>query len=104
MQKFRTTARKNGVCLTLPPVLDLRAAKPLQEGLRKVLAKGSPVLVDAGAVERLSTPCIQLLIAAVAAATREGISLTLLHPSDAFIDAFNDLGLFAVLKQWKIEG
>ena len=82
----------------------MSAAAPLKEVLQKALAKGCPLTLDAGSVERLSTPCVQILLAAVTAMKAADVSCTLLRPSDAFIDSFNDLGLFPVLKQWTIEG
>ncbi len=104
MTKFRLTTRKGISRLNLGELLDLNAAAPLKEALQKAVAKGCPLTLDAGSVERLSTPCVQILIAAVTAIEAVGLSCTLLRPSDAFIDSFNDLGLFPVLKQWTIEG
>jgi len=50
--------------ITLGPVLDIRAASPLRDGLQKALKRGKPIVLDAAQVDRLSTPCIQVLLAA----------------------------------------
>jgi chemotaxis protein CheX len=88
--------------ITLGAVLDIRAAAPLRDALQKAVKRGKPILIDAGQVARLSTPCIQVLLAAGKdgdAAAR----MTLVQTSDAFVSAFSDLGLFANLMSWQAE-
>ena len=104
MVQFKLTTRKGTSRINLGPVLDIRAAEPLKDVLRKALSKGKPLAVDAASIERMSTPCIQILIAAAAALKEADTNFTLMSPSDAFIDSFNELGLFPVHKQWNIEG
>ena len=104
MVKFKLTTRKGTSRIDLGSVLDIRAAEPLKEVLRKALSKGKPLTLDAGSIERMSTPCIQVLIAAAAVMKQAEAVFTLARPSDAFIESFNELGLFPVLKQWDIEG
>ena len=84
--------------VTLGPVLDIRAAAPLRDGLQKALKRGKPVVLDAAQVDRLSTPCIQVLLAA----GKSG-RIQLAQASDAFVAAFSDLGLFAALMSWQAE-
>ena len=104
MVKFKLTTRKGTSRIDLGSVLDIRAAEPLKDVLRKALSKGKPLAVDVASIERMSTPCIQILIAAATSMKEADTAFTLLSPSDAFIDSFNELGLFPVLKQWSIEG
>lgn len=85
------------------PVLDIRAAAHLRDGLSKALARGKPVVIDAGQVERLSTPCVQVLLAASKSAEAAGGRLTLTQASDGFVAAFSDLGLFGNLMNWQAE-
>jgi chemotaxis protein CheX len=89
--------------ITLGPVLDIRAAVALREGLQKALKRGKPVIVDAAQVDRLSTPCIQVLLAAGKTAEGSGCRIVLAQASDAFVAAFSDLGLFANLMSWQAE-
>jgi len=49
----------------------------------------SPIRLDASAVETITTPCIQVLLAAARANDR----LTVADPSEAMVSAFRDLGL-----------
>jgi anti-anti-sigma regulatory factor len=89
--------------LTLGPVLDIRAAAALRDGLQKALKRGKPVIVDAAQVDRVSTPCIQVLLAAGKSAEGGACRIVLAQASDAFVTAFSDLGLFAKLMSWQAE-
>ncbi len=103
MKSIRTSTRR-GICrVSLGSSLDLGRAERLKQALEQALVKGSQIKVDASAVERLSTACTQILIAATVAMGKAGIPFTLLSPSEAFIESFDDLGLQPVLKQWNIE-
>lgn len=90
--------------IALPEILDLSAAEPLKAALAEAVDAGKPLTLDAGAVARLSTPCLQVLIAAERAMKAADVPFTLANPSDAFVDTFNDLGVFSHLKQWTIAG
>jgi anti-anti-sigma regulatory factor len=89
--------------ITFGPVLDIRTAGPLRDGLQKALKRGKPVVIDAAQVDRLSTPCIQVLLAASKSAEAGGGRIVLAQASDAFVAAFGDLGLFASLMSWQVE-
>ncbi len=104
MAKFKLTARKRISRIDLGSVLDIRAAEPLKNVLRKAISKGKPLTLDVGSVERMSTPCIQVLISAATVMKEAEAVFTIASPSDTFIESFNELGLFPVLKQWNIEG
>ena len=89
--------------VTLGPVLDIRAAAPLRDGLQTALKRGKPVVLDAAQVDRLSTPCIQVLLAAGKSAEAGSCRIQLAQVSDAFVAAFSDLGLFAALMSWQAD-
>jgi two-component system chemotaxis response regulator CheY len=72
----------------LPPVLDFAAAEGFQASLIEKLQAGSGLQLDASAVETLTTPCIQLLLAAA-----KSHQLRIHNASRAFDSAFSDLGL-----------
>ena len=80
--------------------LDLVAAAALKERLLEAIDQGIEVIVDASSVERLTTPCVQVLVAAARSLTERDQSLALKDPSEAFVSAFSDLGLDAVVQQW----
>jgi two-component system chemotaxis response regulator CheY len=79
---------KNGA-LMLPEILDLAAAEGFLELIRQRVNGEAPLRIDASAVETLTLPCTQIILAAMR--SRETISIA--NPSLAFIGAFEDLGL-----------
>ncbi len=83
--------------MALDPVLDLRAAAPLKEVLQQGLGRKIPLMIDAGAVTRISTACVQLLTAFALETQKAGIPLTLKNSSEAVDAAFANLGLAGVL-------
>ena len=89
--------------ITLGPVLDIRAASPLRDSLQKALKRGKPIVLDAALVDRLSTPCVQVLLAAGKSAEAAAGRIVLEQASDAFVAAFSDLGLYANLMSWQPE-
>lgn len=82
--------------LSLPPSLDLTAAASLREALLVRLEAGG-VDLDAGAVERVSTPGLQVLAAAAASARARGAAFRLRDVPAALADAIRDLGLAAAI-------
>jgi anti-anti-sigma regulatory factor len=84
----------------LPDCLDLTRAQELRDELSAALLRGTPLQIDASAVERLSTPCAQVLLAAGRAAAAGPAPLSITDPSDAFRAALADLGLQAEFSSW----
>jgi anti-anti-sigma regulatory factor len=87
----------------LQPALDMRAARQLKSDLQAVLASRGPGVIEAEAVERVSTACIQILAAFFETAKRDGIAVILLRPSPALVESLDALGLSVVRKQWNVE-
>jgi chemotaxis protein CheX len=85
----------------LPQVLDLTQAQNLRDGIAARLSEG-PLVLDASAVERMSTPCTQVLLAAGRAADLAGSPFQIFNASDVFRTALADLGLQAEFKNWMV--
>jgi chemotaxis protein CheX len=83
----------------LPQVLDFTQAQNLRDTMAALLRDGALVL-DASAVERMSTPCAQVLLAAGRAAGSAGTSFEIRDASDVFRTALADLGLQTEFKNW----
>ena len=83
--------------LALDPVLDLRSAGPLKEALQQGLGREIPLLIDAGAVTRMSTACVQVFTAFVLETQKTGVSLSLKNSSSTFDAAFENLGVAGIL-------
>ena len=79
----------NASALKLPAVLDMAAAEGLLGAMRDRLRSGSPLMLDASAVETMTLPCMQIILAA----QRSNDGIAIAQPSPAFVSAFADLGL-----------
>ena len=88
------------IVLGLPSDLDLPMAMPLTECLRKALAAGEPVEIDADSVERVSSACVQALLAATRRAAELGLELRVIAPSVALVESCAELGLGPWLSEW----
>ena len=85
----------------LPAILDITKAQELHGHMVDRLNVG-PVVVDASAVDRVSTPCIQVLLAAARSADGAGTSFRIADASEALRAALVDLGLQAEFKNWMV--
>lgn len=94
---------KKDTRISLGPVLDIRCAAQLRDGLVKAVGRGKPVVIDAGQVERMTTPCVQVLLSAGKTVEACGSRISLAQASDGFVAAFSDLGLFGSLMSWQAE-
>ena len=89
MQGTTMNGDANDTTMKLPEVLDLAAAEGFLELMRQRVSDERPLCVDASAVETLTLPCIQIILAA--RSFRGGISIQ--NPSIAFVTAVDDLGI-----------
>jgi anti-anti-sigma regulatory factor len=90
---------RGGDSVVLPAVADLTEAGPLKLCFEQALASGSGLTVDASAVQRISSPCLQVLIAGVIAfAKAGGTALVIENPSDEFRETVSVLGLMNALE------
>lgn len=90
----QTESEREANALRLPAVLDLTVAGALKEQLEAALAASSSVCVDASGVQRVTTPCLQVLVAAargVGEAGRPSIRLKALSP--AMLEVIELLGV-----------
>jgi anti-anti-sigma regulatory factor len=84
--------------MTLPAVADLTEAGPLKQRLEQALTSGIGLTVDASAVQRISSPCLQVLVAGVTSfANAGGAALTISNPSKAVRETASVLGLMNAL-------
>lgn len=86
-------AEPQAVTIALPPKVDFIEARRLHEALSGA-CEAPELVLDAGAVEQLSTAAVLVLVSYLNA--REAITppAAVLNPSGAFVDAFSELGLF----------
>ena len=87
-------AKQTKKTVALPEVIDLDAIDGIRDVLIDALEEG-PVTVQAGAVERVSTNALLLLVSAAETARRHHFDFTIEAPSAAMSAAIERLGLDA---------
>jgi anti-anti-sigma factor len=87
--------------IDLPGVVDLPVSAELRDILLDALARDSAadVVVKAQGVERLSTACVQVLLAAATGFKGAARRLEIESPSAVVTDTFGQLGLAADLQK-----
>lgn len=80
--------------VALPAIVDLDALDDVRDGLIDAVELG-PVVVDAGAVERVATNALFMLISAAETARRNSFGFSIAHASAPLQGAIDRLGLGA---------
>lgn len=86
--------------LSLPVECDMQWARAFHERLLEHAAFDQDVEIGAEAVERMTTPAVQVLVALSRALEAERSRLVVRSPSPAFLGAFSDLGLGEMAGHW----
>lgn len=84
----------------LPAQLDIRAVEQFFDRLRTIAEEADVAMIDASKVERITTPCVQIVLSLSKTLEENGGRLKLKAASDVFHNAFADLGLTHCIKQW----
>lgn len=93
MASFTTTDSENEITLALKPVMDLTVAEDLRLSFLDCLASGKAINIMANDVERITTPCLQVLLAMKNKTSELDINFSIAEMSEAFHDALKDIGL-----------
>lgn len=97
--KSATKVDKVDISLEDFPVLDISKAADLRDLLADALAKHQAISIDASAVERITSPCVQVLLSTAMLLEKNSLPFYL-NPSEAMQEAFSLLGLSTTLEQW----
>jgi anti-anti-sigma regulatory factor len=87
----------DNLTISLPSNGDGVAAEALLAELRAAGAEGRSAILTANDVDEMGTAMIQVIEAAAQSFQVQGLTLKLADPSDAFTEAYGDLGLFSAL-------
>ncbi|HEX2593832.1 MAG TPA: STAS domain-containing protein [Rhizomicrobium sp.] len=79
--------------MQLASILDLTAAAGVKHELAAMLARSNSILLDASAVQRITTPVLQVLVSAAHSAKAAGGEIRISDPSSAFTDTIRLLSL-----------
>ncbi|MFC3050818.1 STAS domain-containing protein [Kordiimonas pumila] len=103
VRKNKADARSDkNLSFSLPQVLDLLAAQGLKDKLLEFFDLEGDLLIEGSDVERISTPCIEVLVAAQKAFKNAERAFQIKNPSEYLSEAFETLGLGTDLDQWRI--
>lgn len=87
--------------LLLPASLNLANAQDWKERLIAALTLTPILNLDGSETTHVTTPGIQILLAAAQSAKSKGGKIVLINPSSALEAAFDDLGLTHTLQEWR---
>ena len=87
--------------LLLPASLNLANAQDWKERLIAALTLTPILNLDGSETTHVTTPGIQILLAAAQSAKSKGGKIVLMNPSSALEAAFDDLGLTHTLQGWR---
>ncbi|HRE21571.1 MAG TPA: STAS domain-containing protein [Rhabdaerophilum sp.] len=86
--------------LLLPADCDMQWARAFHERVLERAAFDQDIEIGAEAVERMTTPAVQVLVALSRALEAERHRLAVTSPSRAFLDGLADLGLAELAGHW----
>ncbi len=81
------------ISLTLKSIMDLTEAENLRLTFLDCLAQGKNLKIVAGEVERITTPCLQILLSLKNRAELDHIDFSIIDMPDSFKTALHDIGL-----------
>lgn len=87
--------------LQLSSIMDLLAAEGLKDRVVSILDAEEALVIDASEVSRITTPCVQIIIAASKELQTNDNDLKLVASSSVFDDAMRDLGFESFLNNWR---
>ncbi len=93
MTSYAMANSDDEISLTLKPVMDLTEAENLRLTFLDCLAKEKNLKIVAGEVERITTPCLQILLSLKNRAELDHIDLSIIDMPDSFKTALYDIGL-----------
>jgi len=99
-EAFEIKVENDKAVIKLWPILDMSAADDLLESLKQSIPVHKQLILDAGDVERVSTPCIQVLLSAAAKIEQAGGTFSIENITPNFERSMQELGLSDYLKSW----
>ncbi len=87
---------------TLPAKMDIATTSACKTLLQEALSQGQDtVVLDGSAVERVTTPGMQMLLSLARAAEDSQKKVQLMEPSAALCEALTDIGLGSMMEEWR---
>ncbi len=99
-EAFEIKAENDQVILKLLPILDMAAADDFLESLKSCVSQNKNLTLDGAEVERVSTPCIQVLLAAASKVEKAGGQFSIVNATPMFERGMRELGVLDDLNNW----
>lgn len=99
MSPLETESAGAASVFELPPVLDLSIARDLSQRLLEALSSSGRLIIDAGNVQRFTTPCLQVLTSAALPDPAGIRAVTVCNLPEAMSEAIALLGLSMALAE-----
>ncbi|MCF6215408.1 MAG: STAS domain-containing protein [Emcibacter sp.] len=93
MTSYAMVNSDDEISLTLKTIMDLTEAENLRLTFLDCLTKKKPLKILAGEVERITTPCLQILFSLKNWADYHNIDFSIVDMPQAFKTALDDIGL-----------
>ena len=93
------TSSAGDTVFELPSQIDISSAAKLCDDIKAIYTSNN-ITLDAGKVDRITTPGIQILLAITTTAKSRGGLVTITKPSEIFQSIISDLGFSNQLKEW----
>ncbi len=99
-EAFEIKVENDSAILKLLPILDMAAADEFLESLKSCISQNKNLTLDSSNVERVSTPCIQVLLAAAFKVEKAGGQFSILNVTPVFERGMKELGVSDYLNNW----
>ncbi len=94
-----TPTPKSPAAFSLPATSDITTVVDIHKQILKISTSHTAIAINAAAVQKITAPCVQVLVAA--SGTFQNQNFRIQNPSPVVEEAFALLGLAKQLKEWR---
>lgn len=99
-ETFTVRVEQDKATVRLLPILDMSASDEFLNVMRACVSTQNSLILDGEEVQRVSTPCVQVMLGADKAVQDAGGSFSIKNMSSDFERALRDLGLTEYIDKW----
>lgn len=92
MSRFGVKKQDFSVSVQFLSVMDMSVSEELYNLLVECLSSGKKIILIADQVERITTPCLQMIFSLLSSVASSGAEVEIRDKSPAFVKALDDLG------------
>ena len=99
-ETFTVKVEQDKATVTLLPILDMSASDEFLDVMKACVSAQNSIILDGEDVQRVSTPCVQVMLGAAKTVEDAGGSFTIKNMSSDFERALRELGLAEYIDKW----